>query len=488
MRNYIKTLSFVTVAVLVGGRSFGQPSWPDLVFEPVVTDLVRPVDIAHAGDGSNRLFIVEQRGRIQCLRGAQLTEFLDIADRVQDRGNEQGFLGLAFSPFFSVSGNFYVNYTSSSSGRNGDTVISRFRLDAGAESADPDSEEVLLVIDQPFANHNGGQILFGPDGLLYIGMGDGGSGRDPGERAQDLSSLLGKLLRIDVETPANGAVYGIPPDNPFVGQVGIRAEIWAFGLRNPWRFAFDRSTDDLYIGDVGQVQLEEIDFQAAQSGGGENYGWDFYEGNVRQTSFNSSSPPAQSSLTFPIFEYGRSLGISVTGGRVYRGRRYPRMHGVYFFGDFGSGRIWGTQGTEGGEWSTVELSRTGFGISTFGEDEAGNLYLADLDGTLYQINDDYVWADATDLGDGWKRSAWLGQFNDGEFPWVFHEDHGWWLTEGENQTGLWFFSSDLGWIWTGSESYPFLFRASDEGWLFYLEGSRNPRWFFNFGAGEWEMH
>ncbi len=259
-----------------------------------------------------------------------------------------------------------MNYTNTV----GETVIARYAVSANPNVADPQSAQILLTIPQPFSNHNGGQLQFGPDGYLYIGTGDGGSGGDPQNNGQSLGTLLGKILRIDVD---RSSLYAIPPDNPFVRRNGAKREIWAFGLRNPWRFSFDRLTGDMFIGDVGQASWEEIDFQQANSRGGENYGWRLMEG---KHCFNPSTNCDPGTLTLPIVEYDHSLGCSVTGGYRYRGARLPQLFGSYLYGDFCSGRIWRAARTSRGRWTTAELLDSPYMISTFGEDEAGELYLA----------------------------------------------------------------------------------------------------------------
>jgi glucose/arabinose dehydrogenase len=324
--------------------------------------------------------VVEQGGTIRILdNGVALpSPFLDVSSRVACCG-EQGLLSVAFPPGFTVKRHFYVNYTRT---QDGATVVARYRLSAGdANAADPASEEVVLTIPQPFANHNGGQLAFGPDGYLYIGMGDGGSGGDPLNNAQTPGTLLGKLLRIDVES---GEVpYGIPPTNPFLGMDGYRPEIWALGLRNPWRFSFDRGTGDLHIGDVGQGNFEEIDFQPAGDPGGRNYGWNIMEGD-------RCYPPGtvgcnRTGLALPVFVYDHSLGCSVTGGHVYRGSAFPSLQGVYLFGDYCSGRIWGIR-KNGAAWDNALLADTTSAISSFGEDESGNVYVVNhASGDLQRI-------------------------------------------------------------------------------------------------------
>jgi glucose/arabinose dehydrogenase len=325
------------------------------------------------------MFIVERGGKIFVVKGGVSlpVPFLDISNRVTTTGSEQGLLGLAFPPDYATKGYFYVNYTRSPDGH---TIVARYLITGDPDRADPDSETVLLTIAQPFANHNGGQLAFGPDGFLYIGTGDGGSGGDPQNRGQDAGALLGKLLRIDVESGAEP--YGIPPGNPFRADLDKLDEIWALGLRNPWRFSFDRQTGDLYIADVGQGSFEEVDVQDARSTGGENYGWRIMEGSMCFGSLFCN----QAGLTHPVVAYDHSNGdCSVTGGMVYRGEDFPTMGGIYFYGDFCSGRIWGLR-KQGSTWETSLLLDSAFLISTFGEDEAGRLYVADYGGgEIYEI-------------------------------------------------------------------------------------------------------
>jgi glucose/arabinose dehydrogenase len=304
--------------------------------------------------------------------------FLDLSALTAASG-ERGLLSIAFHPHYAQNGRFFANYTD----RNGDTVVARYTVSAGNPNvADPSSRVQILFIAQPFANHNGGQLQFGPDGFLYIGMGDGGSGGDPGNRAQNLSDLLGKMLRIDVE----GEAYTIPPSNPFVTRAGARGEIWAYGLRNPWRFSFDRATGDLWIADVGQGLWEEIDFQPATSIGGENYGWRRMEGTH---CFNPSTNCNDGTFVLPVIEYGHTNGAcSVTGGSVYRGARYPRLQGTYIYGDFCNGVIWGATRPSNGAVASRVLIDTNFAISTFGEDANGEVYVADYNGgVLYHVTD-----------------------------------------------------------------------------------------------------
>ena len=361
-------------------------------FEPIAEDLNQPLTITHAGDGSGRLFLVEQGGRILVHDGEGVLEtpFLNISSRVSG-GSEQGLLGLAFHPNYGQNGFFYVNYTDTS----GDTVIARYQVSrADANVAPADSESVLLRQEQPFSNHNAGELQFGPDGYLYFGLGDGGDAGDPGNPlcppatgcAQNLLVLLGKMLRIDVDSDFP---YAIPPSNPFAGQAGRRPEIWAYGLRNPWRFSFDRETGDMFIGDVGQNRMEEIDFQPASSTGGENYAWRLMEG---KECFNPPNNCNDDTLTPPILTYDlRDPGgnCSIIGGYRYRGSQYPQWNGVYFYGDYCSGLIRAAT-QAGSNWTEADTLDTSFDISTFGEDEAGELYVADHGGgVVYRIETDH---------------------------------------------------------------------------------------------------
>jgi glucose/arabinose dehydrogenase len=335
-----------------------------------------PTQITHAGDNSGRIFVVEQGGRVKIVKKSDSagTPFLDIASRVSCCG-ERGLLGIAFPPGYASSHRFYVSYTDNS----GDSVISMFQTTADPNVADPNSEVKLLTVEQPFANHNGGLIMFGPDGYLYVGLGDGGSAGDPFGNGQNLDTLLGKILRIDVESTPGA--YQIPPTNPFVGVAGTRPEIWAFGLRNPWKFAFDRANGNLFIADVGQNTYEEVDFQPAGSGGGQNYGWNVMEG---MHCYNASTCN-MTGLTLPVTEYTHSSGCSITGGYVFRGPGGAALQGVYLYGDYCSGTIHGLS-NNGSGWQDSELLDTKYAISTFGEDEAGNVYLNDYNtGRIYKV-------------------------------------------------------------------------------------------------------
>jgi glucose/arabinose dehydrogenase len=390
---------------------------PELAAELLVGGLHNPTIISHANDGSNRLFIGEQRGVIWIWDGSQLlaTPFLDILDRLTF-GGEQGLLGLAFAPDFAATGYFYAYYSAPDTTGDPDidhfTVVSRFSVSTGdPDQADPASEQVLLRYPQPFGNHNAGMLAFGPDGLLYVGMGDGGSAGDPGDRAQNLDLLLGKILRIDPQGDAFPADpdrnYTVPATNPFVGVPGAD-EIWAYGLRNPWRFSFDRATGDLFIGDVGQNAWEEIDYQPAASAGGENYGWRCYEGTH---AFNLAGCGPPGDYVAPILEYPHSQGCSVTGGYRYRGPSFPNLQGTYLYADYCTGVIWGATDA-GGSWTSTPLLSSFLSISSFGEDEHGELYVADRVanvGGVYRVVDnsptDLVFGDGFESGDAAAWSA-----------------------------------------------------------------------------------
>jgi glucose/arabinose dehydrogenase len=337
----------------------------------------KPLAIANAGDGSGRLFVAEQGGAVYILKNGSVTAtpFLDISGQVSG-GGEQGLLGLAFHPAFPADNRVFVDYTDGA----GDTVVSSFRVDPGAPNVViPGSEAIVLTVDQPYANHNGGAIEFGPDGYLYVALGDGGSGGDPENRAQNLSSLLGKILRLDV-SPATG--YSIPGGNPFVGKTGAD-EIWLYGLRNPFRFSFDRANGDLWIGDVGQNEWEEID--VARAGvGGLNFGWKVMEG---AHCFSPSSGCSTSGKALPIVEYAHDVGgCAVIGGHVYRGSAYPVLKGGYVFSDECSGLVWAVKATATGPQALVQVAGTSGGIAGYGEDEAGELYAADLGGQVYRVS------------------------------------------------------------------------------------------------------
>jgi len=334
-------------------------AWPTVQWEPWISGLESPVDLQSPRDGSGRLFVLEQRGRVRLIRNGALAPapVLDIVDKVRF-GGEMGLLGLAFPPGFREKQYFYLNYVD----RQRRTVVARYRMNG--DTADAASEEILLTVAQPYENHNGGCLQFSPrDGFLYIGMGDGGSGGDPQKYAQNPDSLLGKMLRMDVE------------------RGGRTAQIWASGLRNPWRFSFDRETADLYIADVGQGTLEEIDFQPADARAGLNYGWSVMEGT---RCFDDRNCAARTDLVRPVYEYGRGDGVSVSGGYVYRGKRFPFLAGVYLFGDYGSGQVWGLR-RNGGRWEGQKLIDTGLPVVAFGEDEDGEMYLVAHNGRVLRL-------------------------------------------------------------------------------------------------------
>jgi glucose/arabinose dehydrogenase len=348
-----------------------------VALELVADGLEQPLYLASPPGDPDRLFVVEREGTIRIVRDGAVvsTPFLDISDDVTTEGEEQGLLGLAFHPAYGANGYVYVNYTD----RQGRTRIVRFT--ATGDVANPASDFTVLTIPQPAPNHNGGMLAFGPDGMLYIGAGDGGDGQ--GDNAQDRGSLHGSLLRIDVD---GGTPYAVPTDNPFVGEAGARAEIWAKGFRNPWRFSFDRATDDLYIADVGEAVKEEIDFQLAISDGGENYGWDVMEGTA---CYEPPSGCSTSGFVRPIYEYDHSEGCSITGGYVYRGSSHPDLVGRYFFSDFCAS--WLRSFTIVGGIATdvrdhADAAAPLAGVASFGEDANGELYVLSMfSGTVHRI-------------------------------------------------------------------------------------------------------
>lgn len=351
-------------------------AFPNLSFD-------RPLNIQHAGDETNRLFVEEQGGVIYVFENdkdvSEKTVFLDISDRVTDQGNEQGLLGLAFHTEYESNGYFYVNYTAAGSG---DTIISRFSVsDNNHDQANPNSELEILTFNQPFRNHNGGHLAFGPDGYLYIAAGDGGGAGDPNENAQDRSTLLGSILRIDVDNTTDGKQYGIPEDNPFEGnEEGYREEIFAYGLRNPWRFSFDPETGNLWAGDVGQNNREEIHIIEI----GLNYGWNVIEGS---DCFYPASGCDKTGLELPTYEYSHGNGNqSVTGGYVYRGSMFQELDGAYIYADFVSGRIWALDTSDLDNPENTELTQAGFNISSFGTDQNSELYICGFDGKIYRFS------------------------------------------------------------------------------------------------------
>lgn len=343
---------------------------------PIVSDFTKPLGMTSFFSDRLIIYVLEQGGVIRVIENERIRNepFLDISNKIRTQGSEQGLLGIALDPNFSINGLFYLNY----SNRDGDTVIARYQANEGRYTTIPDSEQIILTQNQPYSNHNGGNLVFGPDGFLYIGLGDGGSGGDPELRSQNPETLLGKMLRISVQ---DQEMYAIPSDNPYQAGEG-RAEIWAMGLRNPWRYSFDRLTGDLWIADVGQGNWEEINFTPANAQPGLNYGWYYREG----THPFKGDPSNPSDLIDPVYEYDHSMGsCSVTGGFVYRGEQLPEWYGVYLFGDFCNGKVWGMLQTDDGQSLVTSLFETGVNISSFGEDVFGELYLIAHNGTLYQL-------------------------------------------------------------------------------------------------------
>jgi glucose/arabinose dehydrogenase len=335
-----------------------QPQASALRLRPFASGLDQPVDVTAPRSERGRVYVVEKTGRIKVFDNGRLRAepFLDLSSEVSG-GSEQGLLGLAFHPRYAQNHRFFVDYTD----RNGDTRVVEFRSDGQKALQEPRKQ--WLFVDQPYENHNGGHVVFGPDGRLYVGMGDGGSGGDPEGRAQNMSSLLGKLLAINVD------------------KAGSKPQIVALGLRNPWRFSFDRATGDLYIGDVGQNAIEEIDYTPRRSPGIENYGWDVYEGRSKF----EDKQPSGGKLVFPIAQYPHSQGISVTGGFVYRGSAVPALKGRYVYGDFGSGTIWTLRVVKGKATGLKREAIRVSSLSSFGEDAAGELYAVSLEGTVSKI-------------------------------------------------------------------------------------------------------
>lgn len=390
MRQAIRRIIPITLAVVMAMTSLWMPAslaqeGPtgfDVGFEPVAEGFNQPVDLTHANDGTGILYVAEKPGTVRRIVDSERVDepFLDITDRVGSSGYEQGLLGIAFPPDYADSRVFYAYYTNHA----GYTVVSRF-LVADTNIADPDSEQVILHQEQPYPNHNGGQIRFGPDGYLYIALGDGGSGGDPFGAGQRLDTWLGKILRIDLnpENILDGATYAIPDDNPLVNEEGALPEIFAYGLRNPWRFSFDPATGNMFIADVGQNAIEEINLLPADTNEALNFGWNIMEG----TSCFLESGCDTTGLTMPILEYPHADGsCSVTGGTVYHGENLSDLHGTYIFADFCSGLVW--QGVEGdeGNWTMSDPIQSGLAISSFGVDEAGEVYVLDLNsGIVYRL-------------------------------------------------------------------------------------------------------
>ena len=338
----------------------------------------RPVHLDHAGD--NRLFVVEQDGVVHVFENdaeSSTTKiFLDISDRISRVGNEEGLIGFAFHPNFRENGQFFVHYSSNKEMKG---IIARYRVKTDdASIGDPDSEEIILEQEQPFRNHNGGTIAFGHDGYLYISFGDGGKADDPLGSGQDLSTLLGAILRIDVDNTDEGMAYAIPKDNPFVARADARGEIFAFGLRNVWRFSVDRKSGEIWAGDVGQNRFDEVDLITK----GANYGWNRWEAGEM---FRDTTELVEGEHSKPVVSYGRQWGLSVTGGNVYRGKKFPELDGSYFYGDYLSGNMWRVKKDANGDYQNELVRRTGRSIAAFGEDSDGEVYLLSFDGKIYRI-------------------------------------------------------------------------------------------------------
>jgi glucose/arabinose dehydrogenase len=355
----------LSATLLVSSGGAQNAATPAVKFTPFVSGLRQITTLTHAGDGSGRMYATQQDGRIRVIQGGQVRAqpFLDLGNLTR-AGGERGLLGLAFDPRYKQNRRLYVHYTD----RDGNTVLARYTATADFTRADPASAKTLFTAEQPYANHNGGQLAFGPDGFLYLGLGDGGSAGDPQGNGQKLSTPLGKLLRFDVSGEGAKPAAG----NPFLNRAGANPNIWAYGLRNPWRFSFDRQGGDLIIADVGQNEFEEVSRQPRSSKGGENYGWDVREG---RSCFESPGGCRTQGLVEPVLVYGRTEGQSITGGYVYRGSAIPALKGRYVFADFGNGNVWAAT-TSGQSWSKVRLGSVE-NPSTFGEDESGELYVAE---------------------------------------------------------------------------------------------------------------
>lgn len=374
-------MRFIILAAAVAAALTSRAqSIPDIELVPIASGFASPTHIASSHDGSGRLFVVEQAGTIRVLDRSPAQShkiFLGIKSRVVS-GGEMGLLSVAFHPGFKSNRRLFVNYTTGNT-KELFTHLSEFRATPDLRIVNAMTERTVMKFAQPYPNHNGGQLQFGPDGMLYVGNGDGGSGNDPRNHAQRLDTILGKILRINVDARDAGKRYSVPPDNPFTGTPGARGEIFAYGLRNPWRFSFDRESGVLFAGDVGQNAREEIDVIQK----GRNYGWRIAEGTICTPGVNPNCD--MTGLEPPVIDYGRDLGVSVTGGYVYRGPSSPTLQGVYLYADFGSGRIWGLRWFNGQLLEQRLLLESQLPISSFGEDDEGELYVTSYDGRIYQV-------------------------------------------------------------------------------------------------------
>ena len=375
----------LTAALLTGACSSSEPTSSEmptpgsgLKLETISTDFDQPVFLTFPPGDATRLFVVEKDGLIRILQNGNIlpAPFLDLTG-LTTKLDEQGLLGLAFAPDYATSGRFYVSYTAFGPAPGGKSVIARYHVSADPNLANAASDTTILEVPQPAANHNGGMIVFGPDEYLYIGLGDGGGSGDPQGYGQSRNDLLGSLLRLDV----SGATYTVPPDNPFVGTAGVRGELWNYGLRNPWRFSFDRQTNELFIGDVGQGDREEVDVQPA-AGGGENYGWNRMEG---MHCYPPGSNCTKSGLTLPVLDYTHASGCAITGGYVYRGAALPAIQGTYFYSDYCSGLLWSFRWQGGMVTEQHSWPQPPGNVTSFGEDAAGELYILTRGGGVYKI-------------------------------------------------------------------------------------------------------
>jgi glucose/arabinose dehydrogenase len=375
-------VSFITVLLscVFGNNAAAQPQ---VIFRAYMNGFSQPLDVVNAADGSNRLFVVQRGGLIRILQDSVVlpTEFINLADSITVSGGEQGLLSMAFHPLYETNRMFFVYYTNTS----GAITITRFLTrEDNPNIADPTTGKILLTIPKGATNHNGGNLDFGPDGYLYFATGDGGGSGDPSNNAQNGNSLLGKMIRIDVDSIETAPYYTIPADNPYVGDPNVRDEIWALGLRNPWRWSFDRATNDMWIADVGQNLWEELNFRAAGTTGGINYGWRCYEATH---AFNTGGCLPQSSYVNPIYEYPHNAtgGVSVTGGYVYRGAEFPALRGYYMMSDFGSGHLWLVAPNGSGGWNVTRQPSALSNVVSYGESESGRLFASTIGGTIYLV-------------------------------------------------------------------------------------------------------